>query len=106
MLEAVRTRDHGGPAQQAAAPGCNPATLGTRDVDHVVASSLADRSADRSKGDKGAERLSQPGVARSGTEGIREQDITSVTESVKLLLQLDQHLRGSQPRIRRIVADE
>ena len=40
------------------------------------------------------------------TDTVCQQHVARVPERAKLLLQLDEHLRRAEPRIRRVVADE
>ena len=107
MLEAVRSGNNGRLSEQAgAAQEPDPEPFGAGDVDDVVGT-VAEKCAPhgRKRRDR-CQSPAQPPVARKDAEIVGQQDVAVVPEEAELFLQLEQHLRRSQPRIARIVTDQ
>ena len=106
VLETVRSGHNRRVVKRAAHSRGDPQPFRAGDVDDIVWAGRLELSAHRRPGRDRAERLPQVGVRWMRANPVGQQYVAGVSERPELLLQLDWHLRGAKPRIRRVVADE
>ena len=107
VLEAVGPGDHRRAAERAETPeDADPEAVGARDVHDVVTPARAHHAAHGLQHHDRSQRLAQVVVARPAADAVGEQQIAVVSERAEFLLQLDEHLRRAEPRVRRIVTGQ
>ena len=107
MLESIRSRDDGGGTEHPhAAEHADPEPLRAGNVDDVVGPVPKKDAPDGRQGGNRFQSPPEPAVSRRRAEIVGKEHVAVVAEQAELFLQLQQHLRGPEPRVARIVTDQ